>query len=165
MPYIQCSVYRKSKVFRLRVSPIHPNPPTLSEQHYKKTPQNNGVSLGKKQSKICDTYNGIHTCSTIVPTCSTVPTVYNTPPYTHHVLLVRFWCSEEVHETGHGHLLLLKVIWIRWFHRLVCLVLHQRRQQLEQSISLGWEIGRERARDISKDSANTTIHSRFCHMF
>ena len=54
---VQCT--EKVKCLGYVVSPIHPNPPTLSEQHYKKTPQNNRVSLGKNQSHICDTYNGI----------------------------------------------------------------------------------------------------------
>ena len=43
----------------------------------------------------------------------------------HHVLLVRFRGSEEVHETSHHHLLLLKVVGIGRFGRLVRLVLHQ----------------------------------------
>ena len=50
----------------------------------------------------------------------------------HHILLVWLWGSEEVHETSHHHLLLFKVVGIRSLRWLVCLVLHQRRQQLEE---------------------------------
>ena len=60
----------------------------------------------------------------------------------HHVLLLWLMCSQQIHQASHHRLLLLKVLWVRWLHCLVCLLLNQRRQQLQQSICLRCGEGR-----------------------
>ena len=86
----------------------------------------------------------------------------------HQVLLVGLRSSEQVYEAAHHPLLLLKVFGVRWLCRLVRLVLDQRREQLEQRVSLRgeeWQEGGERGLRIERNEGKGKTHHFPCPHF